>query len=116
MPLTRVRAATDGHLTAFAGVFPCKLLTDSSSRFDFERRGCSRAEFARALIDYGESDWQNLGSCGKLSPMGNKDARGREKKKPKQKKLKPQPFVQSPSRIERAPAPAPAPPSAPKPS
>jgi hypothetical protein len=37
MPLTRVRAATDGHLTAFAGVFPCKLLTDSSPHFDFER-------------------------------------------------------------------------------
>jgi hypothetical protein len=37
MPLTRVRAATDGHLTAFAGVFPCKLLTDSSSPFRFRK-------------------------------------------------------------------------------
>jgi hypothetical protein len=62
------------------------------------------------------TDWQNRTSCGKLSPMGNKDARGREKKKPKQKKLKPQPFVQSPSRIERAPSPVPTLPPVPKPS
>jgi len=33
--------------------------------------------------------WKCAGNCGKLLRMGNKDAKGREKKKPKKKVVKP---------------------------
>jgi hypothetical protein len=48
-----------------------------------------------------ELSWLYSSGCGKLSSMGNKDARKREKKKPKQKKPKREDFNQAAARIVR---------------